>query len=33
VREALRNGGEWESLVPKGVAAVLKGLEQRVRVL
>jgi nicotinamide-nucleotide adenylyltransferase len=33
VREALREGGNWESLVPKGVAAVLKGLEQRVKVL
>jgi nicotinamide-nucleotide adenylyltransferase len=33
VRAALREGGDWESLVPKGVAAVLMGLEQRVRVL
>jgi nicotinamide-nucleotide adenylyltransferase len=33
VRAALREGGEWESLVPKGVATVLKRLEQRVRVL
>jgi nicotinamide-nucleotide adenylyltransferase len=33
VREALREGGDWEHLVPKGVAAVLKGLEQGVKVL
>jgi len=33
VRAALREGGDWEGLVPKGVAAVLKQLEQRVRVL
>jgi nicotinamide-nucleotide adenylyltransferase len=33
VRAALREGGNWESLVPKGVADVLKRLEQRVRVL
>ena len=28
VREALRNGGDWETLVPPGVAAVLKRLER-----
>jgi hypothetical protein len=28
VREALRSGGDWEALVPPGVAAVLKGLER-----
>jgi len=33
VREALRDGGDWESLVPPGVADVLKRLERRVRVL
>jgi nicotinamide-nucleotide adenylyltransferase len=33
VRAALREGGDWESLVPEGVAAVLRGLERRVRVL
>jgi nicotinamide-nucleotide adenylyltransferase len=33
VRAALREGGDWESLVPKGVADVLKRLEERVRVL
>jgi nicotinamide-nucleotide adenylyltransferase len=33
VRAALREGGEWESLVPPGVAQVLKRLERRVRVL
>ena len=33
VRAALRNGGDWESLVPPGVAKVLKRLERRVRVL
>jgi hypothetical protein len=27
VRAALREGGDWESLVPPGVAIVLKGLE------
>jgi nicotinamide-nucleotide adenylyltransferase len=27
VREALRSGGEWESLVPPGVARVIKSLE------
>jgi nicotinamide-nucleotide adenylyltransferase len=26
VREALRRGGEWESLVPPGVAALIRGL-------
>jgi cytidyltransferase-like protein len=33
VRAALRNGGDWESLVPPGVAEVLKRLERGVRVL
>ena len=33
VRAALREGGDWESLVPPGVAEVLKRLERRVRVL
>ena len=33
VREALRDGGDWESMVPPGVADVLKRLERRVRVL
>jgi nicotinamide-nucleotide adenylyltransferase len=33
VRAALREGGDWESLVPSGVAEVLKRLERRVRVL
>jgi cytidyltransferase-like protein len=33
VRAALRDGGDWETLVPRGVAAVLGRLEQRVRVL
>jgi nicotinamide-nucleotide adenylyltransferase len=33
VREALREGGDWENLVPPGVAEVLKRLEGRVRVL
>jgi len=33
VRAALRDGGDWESLVPPGVAQVLKRLERRVRVL
>jgi nicotinamide-nucleotide adenylyltransferase len=28
VREALRNGGDWEPLVPPGVAALLKRLER-----
>jgi cytidyltransferase-like protein len=28
VREALRTGGNWENLVPPGVAAVLKRLER-----
>jgi cytidyltransferase-like protein len=28
VREALRSGGEWESLVPPGVARVLRTLER-----
>jgi cytidyltransferase-like protein len=27
VREALRTGGEWESLVPPGVAQVIRGLQ------
>jgi nicotinamide-nucleotide adenylyltransferase len=27
VRAAMREGGDWESLVPPGVAAVLRGLE------
>jgi hypothetical protein len=26
VREALRSGGVWETLVPPGVAAVISGL-------
>jgi cytidyltransferase-like protein len=33
VRTALRAGGDWENLVPPGVATVLKGLERGVRVL
>jgi nicotinamide-nucleotide adenylyltransferase len=33
VRAAMRQGGDWESLVPKAVADVLKGLERRVKVL
>ena len=33
VRAALRDDADWESLVPPGVAAVLKRLERRVRVL
>ncbi|HEY6836704.1 MAG TPA: adenylyltransferase/cytidyltransferase family protein [Gaiellaceae bacterium] len=33
VRAALRDGGEWERLVPPGVAQVLKRLERGVRVL
>jgi cytidyltransferase-like protein len=28
VREALRTGGDWESLVPPGVARVIRGLER-----
>ena len=28
VREALRAGGDWEGLVPPGVALVLNGLER-----
>jgi hypothetical protein len=28
VRAAMREGGDWESLVPPGVAAVLKRLER-----
>jgi nicotinic acid mononucleotide adenylyltransferase len=27
VREALRAGGDWESLVPPGVAQVIRGLQ------
>ena len=33
VRAALRDGDNWETLVPPGVAHVLKRLERRVRVL
>src|SRR5947207_14614124 len=33
VRAALREGADWETLVPPGVAEVLKRLERRVRVL
>jgi nicotinamide-nucleotide adenylyltransferase len=33
VRAAIRDGADWESLVPPGVAEVLKRLERRVRVL
>jgi nicotinamide-nucleotide adenylyltransferase len=33
VRAALREGGDWEGLVPPGVTQVLKRLERRVRVL
>jgi nicotinamide-nucleotide adenylyltransferase len=33
VRAALREGADWEALVPPGVAEVLKRLERRVRVL
>jgi hypothetical protein len=33
VRAALREGGDWERLVPPGVADVLKRLERGVRVL
>jgi nicotinic acid mononucleotide adenylyltransferase len=28
VREALREGGDWESLVPPGVARVIRELER-----
>jgi cytidyltransferase-like protein len=28
VREALRSGGDWESLVPDGVARVIRGLDR-----
>ncbi|HEX2293338.1 MAG TPA: adenylyltransferase/cytidyltransferase family protein [Gaiellaceae bacterium] len=28
VREALRTGGDWESLVPPGVAQVIRGLQR-----
>jgi cytidyltransferase-like protein len=33
VRNALREGGDWQNLVPPAVAAVLEGLERGVRVL
>jgi nicotinamide-nucleotide adenylyltransferase len=33
VRAAIREGGDWESLVPPAVADLLKRLERRVRVL
>ena len=33
VRAAIREGRDWESLVPAGVATVLKGIEGPVRVL
>jgi hypothetical protein len=33
VRAAIRGGGNWESLVPPGVATLLKGIEGAVRVL
>jgi len=33
VRAAIREGGNWETLVPPGVAEVLKQLERGVRVL
>jgi cytidyltransferase-like protein len=33
VRNALKEGADWETLVPPGVAEVLKRLERRVRVL
>ena len=33
VRAAIREGGDWERLVPRGVATVLKGIEGAVRVL
>ena len=29
VRDALRSGGDWESLVPSGVARVIRSLEKR----
>jgi len=28
VREALRSGGDWESLVPRGVARVIRSLHR-----
>jgi hypothetical protein len=28
VREALRSGGDWESLVPPGVARVIRSLDK-----
>jgi nicotinamide-nucleotide adenylyltransferase len=28
VREALRTGGDWEALVPAGVARVIRGLDR-----
>jgi cytidyltransferase-like protein len=28
VREAMRNGGDWEALVPPGVVRVIRGLER-----
>jgi hypothetical protein len=28
VREALRSGGDWEALVPRGVAEVLRSLDR-----
>ena len=33
VRTAIREGSDWERLVPPGVAVVLKGIEGPVRVL
>ena len=33
VRAAIREGRDWETLVPRGVAIVLKGIEGAVRVL
>jgi nicotinamide mononucleotide adenylyltransferase len=33
VRTAIREGGEWERLVPPGVVTVLKGIEGAVNVL
>ena len=33
VRAALRDGGDWERLVPPGVAGVLKRLKHAVRVV
>jgi hypothetical protein len=33
VRAALRDGGDWERLVPPGVAGVLKRLKHPVRVV